>query len=103
MELTIVAVYSICADLLISRGHHTDPQARMSDAEVMTAAIIAAGNFGGNHQHACTILKLLGYIPNMLRHSRYNRRLHRISELFQSLFGCLAEVSKADIPNNIYS
>ena len=42
MELTIVAVYTICADHLISLGHHTDPQAKMSDAEVMTAAIIAA-------------------------------------------------------------
>jgi len=35
----------------------------MSDAEVMTAAIVAAAYFGGNHQRACSMLKLLGYIP----------------------------------------
>ena len=55
----------------------------MSDAEVMTAAIIVAAYFGGNHQRACSMLKLLEYIPNMLGHSRYNQRLHRILDLFQ--------------------
>ena len=80
MELTIVAVYTICDDLLISLGYHTDPQAQMTDAEVMTTAIIAAQYFGGNHQKACCVLKTLGYIPNMLGHSQYNRRLHRIPQ-----------------------
>ncbi len=103
MDLTIVAVYTICDDLLILNGHRTDPQAKMSDAEVMTTAIIAAGFFGGNHQRTCSVLKLLGYIPNMLGHSRYNRRLHRISNLFQTLFDSLAEVSKANNLNNIYA
>ena len=45
MELTIVAIYTICDDLLISLGHQTHPQARMTDAEVMTTAIIAAQYF----------------------------------------------------------
>ena len=103
MELNIVAVWTICDDLLISIGHHTDPQAKMSDAEVMTAAIVAARFFGGNHQRACAMLKLMGFIPNMLGHSRYNRRLHRITDLFQTLFENLAEVSKADNPNDIYA
>ena len=38
----------------------------MTDAEVMTTAIIAARYFGGNHQAACCSLKILGFIPNML-------------------------------------
>ena len=37
MDLTIVALYTICDDLLISIGHPEHPQAKMSDAEVMTA------------------------------------------------------------------
>ena len=78
MDLTIVAVYTIPDDLLISIGHKEHPQTKMSDAEVMTAAPIAARYFGGNQQTACTTLKTLGYIPNMLGHSRFNRRLHRI-------------------------
>ena len=73
MDLTIVAVYTICDDLLISMGHQEHPQAKMSDAEIMTAALIAARYFGGNQHTACAALKTLGYIPNMLGHSRFNR------------------------------
>lgn len=40
MDLTIVALYTICDDLLISIGHKTHPQAEMSNAEAMAAALI---------------------------------------------------------------
>ena len=50
MDLTIVAVYTICDDLLISLGHQKHPLTKMSDAEVMTTALIAARYFAGNHQ-----------------------------------------------------
>ena len=96
MDLTIVAVYTICDDLLISLGHQDDQRAKMSTAEVMTTAIIAARYFGGNQQTACATLKTLGYIPNMLGHSRFNRRLHQVSEHFQTLFHVLAEGFKAE-------
>ena len=103
MDLTIVAVYTICDDLLISLGHSEHPQTQMSDAEVMTTALIAARYFAGNHQNACVALKTLGYIPNMLGHSRYNRRLHRITPLFETLFQYLAETAKAENSTHIYS
>ena len=103
MDLTIVAVYTIPGDFLILHGHQEHPLAKMSDAEVMTTAIIAARYFGGNHQTACAALKTLGYIPNMFRRSRYNRRLHRVSGIFQTLFEHLAEIFKAENPNHIYS
>ena len=86
MDLTIVVLYTISDDLLISIGHKAHPQAKMSDAEVMTAALIAAKHFAGNPQTACAVLKTLGYIPNMLGHSRFNRHLHRIPQLFEILF-----------------
>ena len=103
MDLTIVAVYTICDDLLISFGHQDDRRAKMSDAEVMTTAIIAARCFGGNQQTACVVLKTLGYIPNMLGHSRFDRRLHQVSEHFQTLFHVLAAGFKAGNSGNIYS
>ena len=78
MDLTIVVLYTICDDLLISLGHRNHPQAKMSDAEVITTALVAARYFAGNQQTACCVLKTLGYIPNMLGHSRFNQRLHRI-------------------------
>ena len=103
MDLTIVAVYTICDDFLIAQGHQEHPLAKMSDAEVMTTALVAARYFGGNQHTACAALQTLGYIPNMLGHSRYNRRLHRISAMFQTLFEYFAELFKAENPNHIYS
>ena len=103
MDLTIVAVYTMCDDFLIAQGHQEHPLAKMSDAEVMTTALIAARYFGGNQHTACAALKTLGYIPNMLGHSRYNRRLHQVSEKFQTLFEHFAEMCKAENPNQIYS
>ena len=103
MDLTIVAVYSICDDLLISLGHQEHPQTQMTDAEVMTTALVAARYFAGNQHTACAALKTLGYIPNMLRHSRYNRSLHRLKPMFQTLFEHFAETAKTENTNNIYS
>ena len=103
MDLTLVAVDTICDDLLISLGHQDDPRAKMSDAEVMTTPLIAARYFGGHQQTACSVLKTLGYIPHMLGHSRFNRRLHQGAEHFQTLFHVLAEGFKAENPGNIYS
>jgi len=94
----------MCDDLLIALGHQDDPRAKMSDAEVMTTALIAARYFGGHQQTAwVSALKTLGYIPNMLGHSRFNRRLHQVSEHFQTLFQVLAEGFKAENSENIYS
>ena len=102
MDLTIVALWTISDDLLISIGHPEHPQAKMSDAEVMTAALVAARYFGGNQQTACAVLKTLGYIPNMLGHSRFNRRLHRVPQPFEMLFEYLTESAKAKNPDGIY-
>ncbi len=50
MELTIIAVWTICDDLLKFIGHRTYPQVQMSDAKVMTTATISARYYGGTHQ-----------------------------------------------------
>jgi len=84
-------------------NHHKDPQCRMSDAEVMTTALVAAFCFGGNRSQACRWLAEPRYIPNMLSKSRFNRRLHRIKPLFLTLFACLAEVWKDLNADCIYS
>ena len=38
MGLIIVAIYTLCNDLLIQHRHREDLQAKMSDAKVMTTA-----------------------------------------------------------------
>jgi len=52
MDTQIVAVFCLCNDMLKAFHHFEDPQSQISDAEVMTTAIIAALYFGGNIEKA---------------------------------------------------
>jgi hypothetical protein len=56
MDTQIVAVYCLCDDLLKALYHPEDPQCQMSDAEIMTAAIVAALFFDGSQVNACRFL-----------------------------------------------
>lgn len=102
MDSHIVAVFCLCSDTLIALEHYEDPQCQMTDAEVMTTAIIAALDYGGNFEKARHMLKAEGYIPNMLGKSRFNRRLHRIAHLFLTLFQLLGETWKELNEHSIY-
>ena len=52
MDDKIVAIYTIVSDFLMAIHHYEDPQRQMSDAEVMTTAIVAALFFAGNYESA---------------------------------------------------
>lgn len=94
MDGQIVAIFCLCDDMLKALHHHEDPQCVMSDAEVMTTAIVAMLHFRGNWEAARCFLKEQGYIPRMLGKSRFNRRLHRLHALFSTLFDLLGETWK---------
>ena len=59
----IIAIYAIVEDLLKATGHQEDCRVQMSDAEVVTAALVAAKFFGGNQEQACNYLWEEGLIP----------------------------------------
>lgn len=82
----IVTIYSVIDDLLKAIGHKEDMRCEMSDAEIITTAIIAAMYFGGNHSQACSYMKDHKLMPRMLEKSRFNRRLHHVSMLMNDLF-----------------
>ena len=69
---------------------------------MMTPSIIAAIFFSGNMESARTFLKEQGYIPNMLGKSRFNRRQHRIADLFLTVFDLLAAYWKDLNKHSIY-
>ncbi len=46
MDTQIVAVFCLCDDMLKTFHHFEDSQTQVSDAEVMTTAIVAALYFG---------------------------------------------------------
>jgi len=102
MDTQIIVVFCLCADMLTSLHHYEDPQCQMSDAEVMTTAIVAMLYFKGNFCLASRFLYEGRYIPNMLSRSRFNRRLHRIADLFLTLFLRLGETWKKLNEKSVY-
>ena len=103
MDTQIVAVFCLVDDMLKAIHHYEDIQCEMSDAEVMTTAIIAMLYFGGNYSHARRLLSSQGYVSKMLGKSRFSRRLHRIKPLFLMLFSMLGEHWKSLNADLIYS
>ena len=81
MDTQIIVVYCLIDDMLKALHHYEDKQRQMSDAEVMTTAIVAMLYFKGNFCMASRFLYDGTYIPNMLAKSRFNRRLHNIADL----------------------
>ena len=57
MDDQIVAIYCLCDDVLKALHHDEDPPRPMSDAEVMTTALVAALYFGGNWERARDLLQ----------------------------------------------
>jgi len=103
MHKQIITIFCLCDDFLQAYGHSDDLQARMSTAEVMTTALVAAWFFQGHHANACRFLKEHGYIPSMLSPSRFNRRLHQIDEVcWQALFFLLARIYRLANPSGDY-
>ncbi len=70
MDEQIIAIFCLCDDMLKALHHREDPQCQMSDAEVMTTAIVAALHFRGNFEAARQWMHAVGYIPWMLSKSR---------------------------------
>jgi hypothetical protein len=89
-----VALYCIVDDLLKAVGHRDDRRRAMTDAEVLTTALLAAHCFGGNAEHARRFLQETGLMPRMLSRSRLNRRLHAVAELAYTLFHQLGAALK---------
>jgi hypothetical protein len=102
MAIKIILVYCLCADWLIAMNHREDPQCTMSDAEVMTTALVAAIFFGGNYKLARELWQEQGYIPKMVSKGQFSRRLHRLDHLFVTLFRVLGESFKALNEESVY-
>jgi hypothetical protein len=102
MDDKIIATFCLCDDVLKAMHHQEDRQCQMSDAEIMTTALVASLCFRGNHESARAMLRPHGYIPHMVSKSRFSRRLHRIKELFIVLFDLLAHIGKIRNKDAIY-
>jgi hypothetical protein len=91
----IIAIYAITDDLLKALAHQEDSRIRMSDAEVITSALVAARFFGGHQEQACNYLLEHGLVPKMLSKSRFSRRWHRLFLPLLDLCDDLGQVLKS--------
>jgi hypothetical protein len=96
------ALYCILDDLLKAVGHEDDRRRAMTDAEVLTTALLAAHCFGGNVEHARRFLRETGLMPRMLSRSRLCRRLHAVADLAYALFHQVGAALKELTPSTKY-
>lgn len=75
-----IAIFCICEEVIKSVAIRTDPQQKMTDAEVMTFALISALHYGADYRQTRLISKSLRYFQTILSHSRIIRRIHAIPE-----------------------
>jgi len=102
MENEIILIYSLSDDYLREIRHQENNQCQMSDAEVLTTAIVAALYFKGNFALARRFLNRPTYIENMLSRSRFSRRLNRIKAHLLTLFSLLSAIWKEINSQQIY-
>lgn len=87
----IVTVYVVLDDLLRVLQYHDDGRAELSAAEILTVAVVAAKYFQNHHERALYLLVQLGYL-RAFSVSRFNRRLHALSEWLWHVTGIIGEV-----------
>ena len=75
MDLQSVALYFFADEVLKASHLYDDPQATMTNAEVITPLLAAAKFFFGNQRRASLFLKEYHYIPHFLSESRFNHGL----------------------------
>lgn len=96
------AIYRFVDDYLKSCRHREDPQCKMSDAEVMLAALLAGLYFGSNYAHALSFLNTSGLCNYVLSRSRFSRRLKRLEHLLDMLFETMGDKFKRFNPDQEY-
>jgi hypothetical protein len=76
----IVAAYVVIDKVMAALGHRDDVRAKVSDAEVLTVAVVAAKYFQNHHARALQVMLRLRYLSGTLSASRFNRRLHALGD-----------------------
>ena len=94
MDDQVIATYCITDDFLRSIHHREAPERAVSDAEILTVALVAARHYGGNFEAAWRFLLDHGYMRRRLSRGRFNRRLYDALPLAEQLFRWLGELWK---------
>lgn len=88
----IVTAYVVIAEVMDEAGHQDHVLAQVTDAEVLTVAVVAAAYFQNHHARALQVMQGMGYLSGRLSTSRFNRRLHALGCWLESLLEWLGEL-----------
>ena len=89
-----LAIYCFIDDFLKASGHLEDCRITVSDAEIITIALTAMLDFGGNFEKSRLVLHELGLIKRLISRSRFSRRLNRLMDLIHLVFHQLGSTLK---------
>ena len=98
-----VAIYVFFDDLLKSIAYKEPESRKTTDAEIITTLLIAAQYFGGNIEKSISFVRSTGLMPSMLSKSRFNRRMHKVAEMFSTLFFEVGQTVKQLNIEQLYS
>lgn len=90
-DTSIVTTFVVIDDLLQALAFEDDRRAIGRAAEILTVAVLAAKYFQNHHERALQVLIGMGYVRR-LSVSRFNRRLHQLSDWLSGIVRLLGEV-----------
>lgn len=88
-----ITIYCFIDDFFHAIGRKDDAHCKISDAEVLTCALLSARYFHGNLCSACSYMKSHHGVK-MIDKSGFIRRLHALKEQLLALFSALAQSLK---------
>lgn len=80
-----IAIYCFIDDFFLAIGRKQDAHCKLSDAEILTTALLAARYFHGNLASACCYVQQ-PHGMQMIAKSGFTRRLHRLRRQLLTLF-----------------
>src|SRR5437588_1365971 len=78
-DIKIITIYYIIEEAMQQLGHKSHHHAQVSDAEVLTVAVVASMYFQNHHERTLFVMKGMRYLTKPLSTSRFNRRLHSLA------------------------
>jgi hypothetical protein len=88
-----IAIYCFIDDFFITIGRKDDVHCKLTDAEILTTALIAARYFHGNLCSACAYMQQHHKV-RMIDKSGFTRRLHGLHQQLLALFLALSDTIK---------
>jgi hypothetical protein len=87
----IVTTFVVIDEILKAHGYQDDVRSECSAAEILTISVVAAKYFQNHHERALCLMSRLGYVGR-LSISRFNRRLHQLSDWLLNIVTLLGEL-----------